>query len=423
MIDNNFLSRDVVRRVENLFKANKNRNSNPTKDRKQKELISLSKRLYDHIPAICWMSETTLAESLGVSLRQIKYAKYYLLSNGKIRIDPALNGKRSNPIHKLIKISPEYLNTSTKRESKKHKNNIVWDLFNDLSADDLNYSSIKDRLNFYEKMNIPFIPLHYPKFDEKNRPYCSCSKKQLCNSIGKHPIVRYKELDFSIKQTYKEMKHYWLERDANFNIGFITNDFLVIDVDYRNGGNYSLERLQETYGELSKELTVKTGNGIHFYLNGNEFVKNNTNILGFQGIDIKAKGGIVIAPFSKHHSDNFYEWLSISPPESLPADLLNDIQKETLEISKGAKLISKSGLPKYFDSDFVISKGKRNDTLFRVASRERGRGKKMYEILTSIEETNSLCCKPKLPQEDLFRIAKSASRYKTNLEKELALAP
>jgi hypothetical protein len=62
------------------------------------------------------------------------------------------------------------------------------------------------------------------------------------------------DLDFSEKLTFKEVRNHWIERNNQFNIGFLTNDFAVIDVDFRHGGAYSLELLEEIYGEFPKSL-------------------------------------------------------------------------------------------------------------------------------------------------------------------------
>lgn len=61
----------------------------------------------------------------------------------------------------------------------------------------------------------------------------------------------------------------------------------------------------------------------------------------------------------------------------------------------------------------VILDGKRNDTLFAIASAARGRGAEQDEILALLQEENSRCEFP-CSLEELHRIAKSASRYEPN---------
>lgn len=65
----------------------------------------------------------------------------------------------------------------------------------------------------------------------------------------------------------------------------------------------------------------------------------------------------------------------------------------------------------------MIPDGDRNDTLFRYASKQRGRGLGEHEILVLLEAANKRC-KPPLPARDLVTIARSASKYEPNTKPE-----
>jgi len=390
--------------------------------------IDLAEHLYNFVPDVCWMTERNLAAALNTTIWQIRNAKAYLLKTGRIEIDFRPNGKRSNPVHTLIKTNP--INQYSRDELLDESNNrINWSLFNNLSAGDFNYLPVEDKLEFYKEMRLPFFPLHYPKFNNRNKPFCSCSRGQYCDSIGKHPAIAYTELDFSNDFTFKLMKSFWVEDmfienvDCNnsYNVGFKTDDFLVIDVDFKKGGAYSLELLEELYGELPRNLMVKTGNGFHIYTIGNKHIKTDVNILGFQGIDMRSKGSFIVAPFSDHKSGRQYEWLSISPPEPLPQDLIADLQDTENQLvdstKNGAKINTDSALPNYYDSDFVIPNGARNTTLFRLASRERGRGAEQAAIFNYLKLMNSKHSTEPLDERELMHIAKSVMKFKPEREK------
>jgi hypothetical protein len=394
----------------------------------EKRIAELAERLYNFIPNACWKTEANLAAALNTTIWQIRNAKAYLLKTGQIEIELRPNGKRSNPVHTLIKTNPINQDSSEKWLDESN-NTIDWSLLNDVSARELNEMPLDDKLAFYRQMRLPFFPLHYPKFDKNDNPYCSCSRGKKCDSIGKHPAIPYSKLDFSNELTFQEMRSFWLEDnfidnvDCNnsYNIGFKTDEFVVIDVDYRNGGEYSLEWLEENYGELPRNLMVKTGNGLHIYARTNKSLKTNSNVLGLQGIDIRSKGSFIVAPFSDHHSGNKYEWLSVSPPELLPQDLINDLQANEIQsdesVKSGKRINIYSTLPSRFDTDYFIPDGLRNTMLYRMACRERGFGAELPAIFNYLKSVNSNHCRRRLDERELMGIAKSAAQHKTEHEK------
>ncbi len=96
--------------------------------------------------------------------------------------------------------------------------------------------------------------------------------------------------------TDKRAIHAWWG-DSDLNIGVLTTDHVVLDVDCKNGqfGYESLEGL----GISCSTLTVKTPTGgLHLYYDG-ESCKNRVGFLGpTSGLDIRSKGGFVVAPGS-----------------------------------------------------------------------------------------------------------------------------
>lgn len=412
--EQNLLDIRVIRRVIDLLEAIKNSEPDRKKMAELRKLIQLSERLYEFMPDKCWLTEKNMAKSLDVPQRQIRYAKAYLYLTGRIKIRLEQNGKRSNPKHYIYKNEPiiESVVDLPQKES------IKWEIFNDFSPESIRNLTIEEQLDIYEDMNLNFIPLHYPKH-EKGSVRCSCSL--YCSSIGKHPAVSYKDLDFSDKSTIRKMKLHWTGIDNQFNIGFPTDRFAVIDVDFRKDGAYGLRYLEEDFGTMPEKLRVKTGNGLHIYTSS--VLTSSVNLLGYPGIDVRSKGGIVVAPFSQHHSGALYEWQALSIPEPLPQDLLDTIQQETFKASTNQSTSTRSNLPKSFDTNFVIPEGTRGDTVFRIAASERGKGKDYYEIFHYLNEVNAVHCQPPLEERELTKIVKSVcKRYLPNSEKELALA-
>lgn len=73
----------------------------------------------------------------------------------------------------------------------------------------------------------------------------------------------------------------------------------VLDIDPRNGGNASYDRL-DSIGELGNTFKVKTpGGGWHLYFvwpGGEINIPNQIPLAGYPGIDIKGTGGFAVAP-------------------------------------------------------------------------------------------------------------------------------
>ncbi len=383
---------------------------------KAQALESLSRRLFDFIPDDCWMTEARLANALGVSTRQIKNAKRRLASAGEILITPEKNGRRPNPVHRMIKISGIQITDNSVTSSYPA---INWELFDYLSPRDFCNFSIAEQLDIYHEMNIPFIPLHFPKFDRKGDPYCSCPNGRYCSNIGKHPAVTFKEIDFTKPSAFQQMKKQWSERDNRFNIGLLTNNFAVLDVDRRHGGNYSFEFLEECYGELPRNLLVETGNGFHLYVS--DILSSTVNLFGLSGIDVRSRGGYIIAPFSQHHSGKPYLWRTLSTPGLLSKKLLTDLSKNKIH-SIHPKTKPDQGIA--LSMDTIVMKGARNDFLFRRAAAEKGRGKDHDEILILTSSSNEKICSPPLSQQEVQSIVTSVcGRYVSNSEKDMGLLP
>lgn len=280
--------------------------------------------------------------------------------------------------------------------------------------------SISEQLDIYCEINMPCIPVYYPIIIPGEQAKCSCRKGQNCESIGKHPVVKWKNLDFSNRSTFQKMKSYWKESETPWNIAFLTKDFTVVDIDRRHNGDYSLGLLEEQFGEIPRGLAVASGNGFHLYTS--DRIKCRGTMLGHTGIDICSNGGLITAPFSQHKSGQKYVWQSIGLPEPLPEQLLSEIEgpsyvKLTSEIKHGSKFRD------FMSSTTPIVLGTRNNTLFGIACSLRGSGKNSSEIYLRIGEINRTRCMPPLTNTQVEGIAQSVMKYQTNFQKELALAP
>jgi len=95
---------------------------------------------------------------------------------------------------------------------------------------------------------------------------------------------------------------------------------LVIDTDPRHGGDVSLAALEAEHGPLPATRTAESGRGDggrHFHFLAPEGPVSSTRLPA--GIDLKGRGGYVVAPPSIHpDSRQPYRWLDRRAPAELP---------------------------------------------------------------------------------------------------------
>ena len=120
----------------------------------------------------------------------------------------------------------------------------------------------------------------------------------LLSSTAKVPIEKgWQQID------YRKQIRGWLERGGNVGV-LLGDEDMVLDVDPRNGGLESLERLQRDLGiDLSKLPTVISGRGDggrHVYMKKPVGLRVRKNLEGYPGLDIKTKGGFLVGPASRH---------------------------------------------------------------------------------------------------------------------------
>ncbi len=135
------------------------------------------------------------------------------------------------------------------------------------------------------------------------------------------------------RPTLDELKKWWSEKDRNIAIltGPISG-IVVVDIDNPAG-----EATMQTKG-FSRTPSVKTMNGRHYYFrHPEEFVPNvvwkKNHNWPFGGIDIRGRGGYVVAPPSIHPDGGLYEW-EIEPGECPFAELPEWLGRELKKVAR-----------------------------------------------------------------------------------------
>lgn len=155
----------------------------------------------------------------------------------------------------------------------------------------------------YARRGWSVVPVHTPGTDG-----FSCHRSG-CPAAGKHPSLHW-EAHMQAAATEETVTGWW-ERWPDANVGVITgsvSDVVVVDVDPRNGGDVSLQTLEDHWGPLPATPVSRTGGGgwHHWFSAGGE--RHPSRVIG-PGLELKGEGGVVVAPPSMHASGTVYRWL------------------------------------------------------------------------------------------------------------------
>ncbi len=202
----------------------------------------------------------------------------------------------------------------------------------------------------------------------------------------------------------------WFQTDTAHNVGIVTGEqsrLIVVDIDPRNDGDASFERLERTFGELPDTLSAKTGGGgRHLYFNvpaEAAGLRDRPSVDGYIGVDLKAGGYVVAAP-SIHESGNAYSWEREVDIAEAPSWLI--------DLACGQRRIKSAGTK--FGGP--VEEGGRNDTLFRMACGLVARGLSDEAIKAAVLAENVACCVPPLADDEVERIIQSVKRYERGSE-------
>lgn len=162
-------------------------------------------------------------------------------------------------------------------------------------------------LQYVRALKWAVVPIH-TIVDGK----CSCKNAE-CRSPGKHPRTSRGVKDAS---TDPLLIAQWWEVWPDANIGIATgkiSNIVAVDVDPRNGGTETLEKLQNENKPFDDSVHAQTGGGgLHLIYKYPSEPLANKKIKG--GIDIKSDGGYILVAPSNHISGHDYSWELSSDP-------------------------------------------------------------------------------------------------------------
>lgn len=175
----------------------------------------------------------------------------------------------------------------------------------------------------------------------------------------KYPCVPWTHLHKEAAS--KEQVCEWWDKYPNANVGIVTgavSNMVVVDIDIKNG------KAQTPPADILKvyptDLISRTGGGgfhLFYEFPEGEPVGNKVGVM--PGVDIRADGGLVVAPPSIHSSGRRYVWAQEGPTGPTPLPLLK---------TGNSKSKSQDSSPNWVSSLLNgVSSGGRNDACARLA--------------------------------------------------------
>lgn len=153
---------------------------------------------------------------------------------------------------------------------------------------------LKGALYYATRLDWPIFPVY-----EVIETGCACGRKD-CPDPGKHPRTEH---GFHDATTDEATIHAWWARWPDANIGIRTgmeSGLVVIDIDVDKGGEDSWEEFTQGHNvpDTVEAITGSGGRHIYFQHPSDREIKSRQGIL--PGVDIRADGGYVVAPPSRH---------------------------------------------------------------------------------------------------------------------------
>jgi Bifunctional DNA primase/polymerase, N-terminal len=280
------------------------------------------------------------------------------------------------------------------------------------------------------------FPVNWP-IKHKGRLICSCGgelRGRPCSKPAKHPfgiLAPNGLLSASIESWQIKL---WWHRAPAANLGVVTDRLVVVDIDPRHGGDESFAALEREHEFPPTWRASSGGGGQHVMFACPDGVEIR-NVVAEQmdnpplgpGIDIRARGGYIVGPTSRHISGRAYAWSVDHHPAGVPLAPAPDWLIERLTArTVSAAADSVPAEPITPDEWAQLTRQPVTEYCDMAAARIAGhlfRHSCDYQLVLGLLHTwNSACCKPPLGYHELESIAgRIATREAARIERQLEL--
>ncbi len=237
---------------------------------------------------------------------------------------------------------------------------------------------------------------------------CSCGRST-CDHQGKHPAISG---GFTSATTDQKKIRRWFSLPGR-NLGIATgcvSGISIIDIDPKNGGDESLEGLENEFGLLPETPRVLTGGGGEhiFFACPTKPLACSVGKIAI-GIDVRSDGGYIVAPPSLHIDGPAYRWLEGYHPDLLPFAEMPDW---LLKLASYGKLEPRKIQPNRFEpTNYIngdrIREGTRNNTLTRLSGHLIANRIDLFTVRDLVFAVNQAYCEPPLERREVEGLVSS----------------
>jgi putative DNA primase/helicase len=265
-----------------------------------------------------------------------------------------------------------------------------------------------DAARQYAASGLSVFACHYPVLNGTAR--CSCGDPE-CSSPAKHPYGRLACHGCRSASREPRVVTSWFGSGVPYNIAIATGTIsgvIVLDVDPRHGGDDTLKCLEAEHGPLPPTWRVLSGGGgEHYYFrHPGLLVGNSVGSLG-PGLDLKADGGYVIAPPSRHICGRPYTWNVDFHPEDTPLAAMPD----WLVANTKASAAHNGNINWQAFADAIVPEGGRHNAIIRLCGllfyRLRAEAHLAATLVYSFNQTH---CTPPLDDLEVRRMIEWAAK-------------
>jgi hypothetical protein len=255
------------------------------------------------------------------------------------------------------------------------------------------------------RRGLPVFPVYGVARQLDGRLWCDCGNPS-CDDAGKHPIGKLCPKGLCNASKFDNViSHHWSVA-PNANIAVVTGDVVALDVDPRHGGDETLARLEHQHGELPLTWRSLTGGGGEHVLFAAPPtpIRNSEGRLG-HGLDVRGRGGYIVAPPSRHISGRSYAWSVDHHPADIPLAPLPNWIADIAAKPSSTSAVASENWQRLIAAGAV--EGHRNTTIARVSGHLLRRYVEPRVTLELMLAWNSARCHPALPDGEVIKIVNS----------------
>jgi hypothetical protein len=284
----------------------------------------------------------------------------------------------------------------------------------------------------FARRGHPVFPVNWP-VENNGRLLCSCGgdgRGRPCGkNAAKHPYGKLAPQGLLSATLDSGIIKYWFAVAApQANLGVSTDRLIVVDIDPRHDGDESFRALEREHGGMPPTWRALTGGGGEHVLFACPDGAEISNVVAEQmsdpplgrGIDIRARGGYIVAPPSRHVCGRPYTWSVDHHPQDVPLAPPPDWLIEKLSVRSNNNIVA---LPKPSNYWVKVVAGPiteyRDLAAARIAGHLFRRWVDIDVAVSLMRGWNVMHCIPPLTDGELIKILdRIADREAMRLERE-----